>query len=177
VTKLKHAGRLVLADDGRVDVAASVRRIEATRGARHDVEARWEEERGKPSAGDAAGNADATGVSARDAGDDEASLSADQIGLRTRLAQMRQAEADARAKERRDAVESGALVSRQDVERDMTEARGVMLNALESVPDRLAPLLTGIDDQSVVRAMVRDELERLQHTVASELGRIARRDG
>jgi hypothetical protein len=48
VTALKQAGRLVLADDGRVDVEASLARIAATRGGgRDDVAARHAAARGK----------------------------------------------------------------------------------------------------------------------------------
>lgn len=55
VTRAAQAGRLVLADDGRVCITASLAKWHATRGGRDDVAARHAAERGLPVAGVAPG--------------------------------------------------------------------------------------------------------------------------
>lgn len=157
VTRLKQAGRLVLAADGRVDVPASLARIEATRGERHDVSQRWEEAR---RGAQAAQPAPASAPPAEP--EPDAGLDVDHIGRRTRLAQMKKAEAEAEARIRQNAIEAGSLVAKSDVLRDMALALGEIKNALETLPDRVTPLVTGLSDDAAVRAILRDEIEQLQ---------------
>jgi transcriptional regulator with XRE-family HTH domain len=169
VTRLKQAGRLVISADARVDVAASVARIEATRGQRHDVAQRWEDAR----RGAAAALPEPAAATVPDSStvpeDDHEALDVDQIGRRTRLAQMRKAEAEAEARMRQNAIEASTLIAKSDVLRDMATATGIIHNAAESLPDRVTPLITGEADATRIRAVLRDEVEQLLAAVAELL--------
>jgi hypothetical protein len=188
VTRLKTAGRLVMTPDGLVDVAASMARLAATRGERFDVERRWADSRGQivttnplpapaaaPASAPAAAPAALPAADPADPADDDGPLDVDTIGLRTRLAAMRKAEADARMAHRRDEIDAGAWLARADVERDLVTAVGVLLNALDGIPDRVAPLLVGIDAPDRVRAVLRDELEQYIARVHRQLTTVASR--
>lgn len=170
VTRWRAAGRLVLSDDGRVDVEASQRRLEATRGGRFDVSARWDAHRGAPIQ---------TGTAAPELAPEpeptpDDPLDLDEVGRRTRVAQMRKEEAIARQKEREDQELAGMLVRKAEVKRDLTDAATIILGVWESLPDRLAPILTGIEDPARVRAILRDEVEQMGHQVSAQLDAVAR---
>lgn len=187
VSKWDRAGRLVLGLDGRVDIDASLHRLEATRGGRWDVAERWRAYRAEQQAkGQANGQAPAatetatetatgpqaaTEVASAESGAGEG-LDLDEIGRRTRFAQMLKEEAVARQKQREDDLAAGRVIRRADVQKDLTDAVAVILGAWENVPDRLAPLLVGIDDQTRIRALLRDEIERLGHEVAAQLAQV-----
>jgi hypothetical protein len=174
VTRLKRAGRLVMTDDGkRVLVEASKQRIAATRGQRFDVEQRWEDQRGDdgPKPQSAAAPV-VVGEPVIDDGADEA-LDVDSIGLRTRRAAMRKAEADAAIAERKAAADAGEWLARAAVERDLAAAVGVILNAWAGVPDRLSAQLAATTDADTARAILLDEVERVQATVHRELSALA----
>ena len=178
ITRLAAADRLVFATPDLIDVEASVARIEATRGNRYDVELRWDEVRGQvqppvqpaqaPLAeAQAAPPAPGQAVAEGDA------IAPDEIGRRTRHAQMLKAEAEARGKEREDLLAAGALVPRAEVRRDLVEAVGIILNAAETLPDRLAPILVDQSDQGTVGAILRDEVEQFLAIVSERLGALA----
>lgn len=97
----------------------------------------------------------------------------DAVVRRTRYAQMLEREAVARMKAREDQEAAGQLIRRSAVERAMTDASAVILNAAETLPDRAAPLLVGIDDQARIRAMLRDEMEQFLATVSTQLALVA----
>jgi hypothetical protein len=86
---------------------------------------------------------------------------------------MLKAEAEARAKEREDLLAAGALVPRAEVRRDLVEAVGIILNAAETMPDRLAPILVDQSDQGTVGAILRDEVEQFLAIVSERLGALA----
>lgn len=162
VTRLKQDGRLVMAGN-LVDVEASLARIKATRGARFDVEARH-----------AAARAAKTG-SQPDAGSRsaETDLDLDEIGRRTRLAQMQEREAVARIRQREEQEQAGLLVRRASVQRAMADAAQIILNTAETLPDRVAPLLTGATDPNHIRAVLRDEIEQLLDVTSRQLAELA----
>jgi len=94
---------------------------------------------------------------------------ADAVVRRTRYAQMLEREAVARMKAREDQEAAGQLIRRSAVERAMTDATAVILNAAETLPDRVAPLLVNIDDQARIRALLRDEVEQFLATASAQL--------
>lgn len=170
VTRAVQDGRVVLTADGkRVDVEASLVRIEATRGTRHDVADRH-------AAGRAQGHPDTASAIIRLSWDHDAGLDTDEIGRRTRLAQMRkeEAEAERRALELRELT--SALVRRDEVERALAGAVAEILGQLENAPDRIAPQVHGIQDMAQVRARIKDEIDHLCRAVAEALGRLADAD-
>lgn len=166
VTRLKQAGRLVLSANGRIEVEASLARIEATRGTRFDVEARWAGSRPEPSQ-------ESIAPPPSEIAD---SLSTDEIGRRTRLAQMRKEEAEAHKRELELDELTGDLLRRLAVEKAMADAVALILSAGENLPDRLAPQLVGISEMERIRARLKDAMEELFATVAAELGRLQRED-
>lgn len=170
VTRLKQAGRLVLAADGRVDVEASLARIDATRGARFDVEARFAAQRAEslplelPAPDTAPESAqDPTAIR----------IDLDEIGRRTRHAQMLEREAVARIREREEQEQAGLLIRRAAVVKAASDAVAIILNAAETLPDRVAPLLLNLNDPVRIRALLRDEVEQLLATVSQQLDVIA----
>ena len=156
VTRAAQAGRLVVADDGLVDVERSMALMESTRGARFDVEERWDRHREAASAD----------IPADD-------INAEVIGRRTRIAQMRTAEAE--AEKRRMEVDelSGALVRREEIERGLASAMAIIMSQIEAMPDRLVSQVHGVQEVERVRARIQDELELLCRRVSDELGRAA----
>jgi hypothetical protein len=86
-----------------------------------------------------------------------------------RAARLRREQADASLRELALERERGTLIARRDVKADLTDAVAVILSAWDSLPDRLSPLLVGLEDQAQIRAVLRDEIEQLQHRVAEAL--------
>lgn len=177
VTRLKQAGRLVM-DRNLVDVEASLARIEATRGNRFDVEERYDRSQAalglvEPVAGaDPTATPDATAATPQ-TGAQGATIDLDEIGRRTRHAQMLEKEAVARIREREEQEQAGVLVRRASVVKAATDAVGVILNAAETLPDRVAPLLVGTTDPARVRAVLRDEIEQLLDIASHQLSALA----
>src|SRR5574343_51162 len=163
VTRWKRDQRLALTEDGRVDVQASLRKLGATEGVMPANVARREqlaEQRGLPAQPpEDLETAEIAGLEA--------------LGVATKRAALRklQAEAD-RAQMERD-LQRGNLIERAAVQKDLADAVAVILNAAETLPDRLAPVLTGVPEQSTVRAILRDEVEQFLATVAERLGQVA----
>jgi hypothetical protein len=100
-------------------------------------------------------------------------LELDEVVRRTRHAQMLEREAVARMKAREDQEAAGQLLRRTAVERAMIDACAVIINAAETVPDRVAPLLVGVDDMARIRAVLRDEIEQFIGKASAELARVA----
>jgi transcriptional regulator with XRE-family HTH domain len=165
VTRWKRDQRLALTEDGRIDVQASLRKLTATEGVLPAHIARREqlaEQRAapEPPAEDEPKEAEIEGMEA--------------IGIATKRAALRklQAEAD-RAQMERD-LQRGNLIERREVAKDLADAVAVILNAAETLPDRLAPVLTGVAEQSTVRAILRDEVEQLLATVSERLVQVVK---
>lgn len=171
VTRWRQDGRLVMASDGRrVDVAGSLLRVKATEGTAPCNQARREQLSDQRRPADPIADDGATMAVDLGASDP---LSVDRLGIESKRAALRklQAEAD-RAQMQRD-LERGDLVERKEVKKDLTDAVAVILNAAETLPDRLAPLLTGVAEQSTVRAILRDEVEQFLAQVSERLGQVA----
>jgi hypothetical protein len=174
VTRWKRKGRLVLEGD-LVNVEASLQRIEATRGTRHDVTARHDAERGQSLAFALPEPADRPAVDpapADVAADPQPGMDLDAIGRRTRIAQMEKEEHVAALKRLERAQREGQLIDKGEVAGAATDAVAVILSAAEAIPDRLAPLLIGADVERA-RAILRDEVETLLSTVSHQMGRLA----
>lgn len=166
VTALKQAGRLVFGDGGRVDVAASIARIEATRSpdkqgvADRHAQARGaalpaaEQEEGEEEGADAApGNPDYQKARARK---EEANASRAEIAL---------------------LKESGSLYEAAEVDSAAADAGVTFRSALESMGATLAPLLAGISDEHEIRRAIDDYVQHalgeLSHRLA-QAGKIGR---
>ena len=179
ITRAKAAGRLVLTDEGLVDVAASLARLQATAGSRPDLSDLWAERRRAQSergadrmveGADQAPTPPADHTPTLAPGD---ALDTDAIGRRTRFAQMLKAEAEAEVKRREAALARGDVVERAAVRKDLTDAVSVILNAAETLPDRLAPSLLDVGDLPTVQALLRDAVEQLLAQISTTLGGIA----
>lgn len=162
ITRLKQAGRLVMTDDGLVDVERSIARLEATNSTepRHDaVREYWDGQRSPPDAPPMPESATTTTI--------------ENIGVKTKFENLRklQAEAD-KVQMERDKLR-GELVDRREVERALTGAVAVILGQVENMPDRIVPQIHGVDDVERVRARIKDEMESLCRRVSHELGRLS----
>ena len=157
VTQLKHAGRLVMTANGLVDVEESLRRIRETADPnRDDVVARNAEARGQsphaPPGGDPM--ADRIGNSYQAA----RAVKEKFLAMQAKLDYERAA---------------GEALPRAMVVKVMIDATALIHTALENMPDRLAPLVTGVPDSETVRARIREEIEQLLHTVSRLFGALA----
>lgn len=156
VTKLKQAGRLIFAGDGRVDVAASKARIKETEG-RHGsaVREHWQEHRAKRSeSGDTHEQPLDVPDSARDDEEDD--------DKRSRAYwDRREAAAKAQIRERELAVLDAKLVEASVVQAAGSEFGAALRSMLEALPDQLAPSLVGISDEGRIHAMLLEHIESL----------------
>ncbi len=161
VTKLAKAGRLVIGEDGLVDVAASLARIEATRDpARQDVAERHARVR----AAKAGATPEAPAVEA----DATPASYAEARALKERYAAL-----TAKLEYERLA---GRLVDVEDVRAAGAEAGATLRAALEALPDQLAPLLAAERDEHRVHALLVEYLETAMRDVADALARAAREE-
>lgn len=145
VTKLKNEGRLVLTDDGLVEVEASLARIEETGGGREDVAERWGDHRAGKGA-----SAGSTYQQARTTREQYLALQARAEYERT----------------------MGQLCERAEVEAAATEAGATLRHLLERLPDQLTPLLFQITDEEKTRAILIDAIETVLGEVADSLAAI-----
>ncbi len=152
ITALKAAGRLVMTDDGRVDVDASIARIDATKDPnRDDVAARHAQARGQIAAATAAG-AIAAPQAADDADDDH-----DISYQAARTIKERYAAKTAKLDYERAA---GLMIERAAVSAAVEDLLTTLRQSLEQQPHRLAPELLGQDLDSI-RATLREETANL----------------
>jgi transcriptional regulator with XRE-family HTH domain len=167
VTGLKHAGRLVLTDNGLVDVDASIARIDATRDPNRDdvanrhAAARERLQANTPPATPARHATDnrqtATTPAARQPAPPDAANHADpdeSISYQAaRTVKERYAAKTAKLEYER-AI--GLLVERAAVEAAVEDIMTTVRQSLEQQPHRLAPLLIG-KDLDAIRATLRQE--------------------
>lgn len=166
ITRLKQAGRLVLADDGRVLVEASLKRIAETADPnRQDVRERWDSYRANPPpAEDEEGDADEPDAPLRDP------------NATTYQAQrMRKMRADADLAEMERDRLAGRLVDTAAVRAAGTEAGTVIRAVLENLPDQLAPMLAPITDEEKLRAFLADHVQSLLFELAQRMETIEQR--
>lgn len=190
VTRWIENGRITLGDDGLLDEAEAHRQRDASESpAPHHQARKAQLELSKasnptgqgaatPQTGAERATRATTTATPTDNGADgllelPAATDADDVVRRTRYAQMLEREAVARMKAREDQEAAGQLIRRSAVERAMTDATAVILNAAETLPDRVAPLLVNIDDQARIRALLRDEVEQMLATASAQLALVA----
>jgi phage terminase Nu1 subunit (DNA packaging protein) len=162
VTKLKHAGRLVLTDDGRVQVEASKARIKETEGAYHaGVREHWDKRRKK--AADVATGGD-------DSPPEESETPEDDSDQRS-TAYWNRREAAARAQMRELELEqaSGTLVKTAVVQAAGAEVGATLRAGLESMCDQLSPALVAINDEAKIHALLSEHVEMLLTEIAAKL--------
>lgn len=165
VTRLKHAGRLVM--HGRhVLVEESRRRIDATGGIRPDVAARHQQGR--------AGRRPAPAAEAQGAPDQPATPPVDARsvedwrGLRVKSeARRMQAQAD-REEMERDRL-AGSLIDREDAGRAMRDVGASVRAALENFADQVAPLVAPVSDLDEVHAILAEQCRNVLTHVAEVL--------
>lgn len=162
VTRLKQDGRLVM-DGGKVLVAESRARIEATRGERDDLRERHAAARG------------AAGVQAPTqplAGEPIDSLArAAQV---LKLAKAREGLAQAQIREMERDKLAGSLLARDDVEQALADIGALVRAELDALPDQLAPQLAPVADVEEVHALLaahcRNTLLRLADVLRKKRG-------
>jgi len=152
ITQLKHDGRLVLSADGKViQVAESIARIAATKDPSRAARARQPEEPAQPPAGQ--------GTST----DDEAGTSDFQSArARTEHYKSLQAKADYEKS-------IGVLVESDAVRNATAEVGQAVRRALERIPDDLAPLLVGIEDETRIRTLLAEHVESALENLSAGL--------
>lgn len=153
IAKLGKQGRLVLTDDGKVDVEATDARIEATADpSKQGVADRWAAKRGEPqepSTGDDAGT--------------------DLGGYDYQAARAKHETHKARIAGLEEAQLTGRLLDAERVIQALTDNAAAMRAVLERLPDRIAPVLAAESDPRRVHQLLDDEVGR----VLDELSRIA----
>lgn len=158
VTALKQAGRLVLAADGKVDVAASLARIEATKDPNRDDVAQRH----------AAARAEKTEATATPG----ATVGQPDVGMSYQAARA--------VKERYNALtakldyerESGKLVEAEAARRFAADLGSLFRNALENLPDRIAPEIAPLSGSvDAARALLAERFEEILHDVATRIDR------
>lgn len=172
VTALRKAGRLVLDDKGRVQVAASRERIEATRDpSKAGVAARHAAARanGAAKADTAQEAAQEPPTAAPEPQDDPLAAQGYQYWRE------RNERAKALAGERDNAVAEGRLLDAGDVERSLGGAITALRSRLEALPDTLGPQVAAIADEDRVRALLAGEIEHALDECAREFAAAGRR--
>ena len=156
ISHLKSAGRITPMADGRWDVAACERSIEAT-AAGLDNAGRRERNRAARMLG-----------SKNDAApDDEQPLNHQEVYLRARA--LREQEEATRARIKRMA-EEGSLVDRAEVEREAFTFARTVRDAVLNAPMRIAPLLAPVTDPFELERMLTAALRDALHGVIAEDG-------
>jgi len=158
VTGLKHAGRLVLTDNGLVDVDASIARIDATRDPnRDDVANRHAAARERLQTAPTPASPASHATDSRQPAPPESTHHADpdeSISYQAaRTVKERYAAKTAKLEYER-AI--GLLVERAAVEAAVEDIMTTVRQSLEQQPHRLAPLLIG-KDLDAIRATLRQE--------------------
>jgi len=153
VTALKRDGRLVLADDGAVQVAESIARIEATRdpGKRAVAERHAAAREAAPLPAEVA-QAAPEPPAAAPVMDDPASPGYQHW-------RERRERAAALAAERDNALADGKLLAADDVAAQVATAFVTARGALEALPDILAPQLAAESDEARCRALLVEAIE------------------
>lgn len=158
VTRLKQRGRLVMTADGKVDVAASLKRIEETKGrGRPDVADRHQREREEPRAPEPPEGGESSG----DPSDPNTRAYWDR----------REAAAKAKLKEIELATTRGELVSREDVDFVLNDFGATWRGLLDNLADRLAPTVYPLDSLEETHAAITEAAEELQEEMAATMKR------
>lgn len=144
VTQLKNADRLIM-QDGKVDVEASIKRIDDTKDpAKEGVAKRHQQER-----------------SQKEQEKTEKAPSASGTGSRFQSAKARREEANAELTEIELQTKRGQLLIADEAKLAVADGDAVIRNRLESLPDILAPQLAAETDEQKIRSMLMDHIESL----------------
>ena len=130
ITRLKQSGRLVLLEDGKVDVEASKTQIAETEGGRDDVAARHAAEKGQQAP----------------------AVNEKRVGAQTRK-EMAQADL---AEMERDKMR-GLLIERAEVDRALVDLVAFARQGVENLPHRVASQLVGKDFDQIM-ALLKQEV-------------------
>lgn len=172
VTRAAQAGRLVLAADGRVCVAASLTRWQATRGGRDDVAARHAAARGAELPGVAAVASPATAPATVDQGagqghpadaDSRARWEADKLAWQNRMLLV---SLD---------LQSGARIPRPALQREAHGLGATLRATVERLIDQTAPRLAAAATDSDRRRLLQAELGSARRLVRREFAAALRR--
>jgi hypothetical protein len=163
ITKLKDEGRLVLTEDGKVDVDASLARIKETEDPnRADVRERWKDYR-------------------QNGGEERPQAPpANELTPRADDSSGKNLQAARAVKERYLALDAkaayeeriGILVEAESVKRAGAEVGAILRGALENLPDQLAPIIAPINDEAKVHALLVDHIETILNEISSKLSAI-----
>lgn len=174
VTRLKQAGRLVM-DGARVDVTASLARIEETGGMRFDVAERHAAQRMQQACQKTAtaplawlgdGEGQGGGTIAPPAPDAA-------VGERRSDAQARKESALADLAEMDVKQKRGELIPKPDVDAALRSFGASVRAKLDVLPDQLAPILVAVDDLDEIHALLAEHCRGILSAVADDLGRAA----
>lgn len=173
VTKLRQRGRLVLTDDGMVDVAASKLRIEETKGKnRDDVRARHAAARelnngaSAPAAPESPAPPLPEIVTPPATAEEGGELPA--FGSRAYW-ERREAAARAETREVELAKLKGELVETEAVQAAGAEAGTTIRTVLENLADQLAPVLAAESDEPSVHRILREQMDTALHDIIARL--------
>lgn len=172
VTQLRHAGRLVLTEDGkRVCVAPSLSLIAETRDpAKSAVTARHAAARSAEAVAATGGTVD----EAREPAPTSFDLVEISHARRKAKALADKEEALARKALRDEQLELGQLLVAEDVEHALRDAVVSLRNTLEGLPATLAPQLAALQDEAKVRVTLLDAFEHAMEELARKFAAIAR---
>lgn len=175
VTALRHAGRLVLTDDGkRVLIAASRQRLLDTADpSKAGVVARHAAARALP-VGEAGQGAPAAAAGAGageegEEGDGNTPASHDYQGSRARREHYQALEA-----QRVYEVAMGKLMDATEVAAAVASAATTLRTRLESLPDVLGPQLAAISDEAQARATLAEAIEHALEEASRQFASIAK---
>lgn len=174
VTQLKAAGRLVLTDDGKVDVDASLALIRNTADpAKEGVRARHAAARAQGQGSEAQSTGEGgEGEHAADLPDAFEPPSPDAKRRAKALAD--KAETDAKAAERDYRISMGELLDVADVEQAARTAAATLRNGLENLANTLAPELSAETDEGKVRVILADAIEHALDELSRQFAAIAK---
>lgn len=168
VTRLKHDGRLVM-NGGKVLVAESRARIEATQGERDDLRERHAAARGR--AGDVQPPAPPPAAPPAAAEPIDSLARAAHV---LKLAKAREGLAQAQIREMERDKLAGSLLAREDVEQALADVGAMVRAELDALPDQLAPQLAAVSDPDEAHALLaahcRNSLLRLAELLRKKRG-------
>ncbi len=170
VTALRHAGRLVLTDDGkRVRVLESQQRLRDTADpSKAGVVARHAAERAAKAASASAASSPTDGAGDDASGPDEPGNSAYQTSRAKRE------HYQALSAQRDYEVSIGKLMAADEVSAAVASATATLRTSLERLPDVLGPQLAAITDEAQARATLAEAIEHALDEVSRQFSNIAK---
>jgi len=176
VTRLKQAGRLVM-EGARVDVAASLARIEETGGMRYDVAERHAAQRAQQEAQKTAATPSAGASEGADTGGAQIAQPAPDAPTsgneRRSDAQARKESATADLMEMELAQKRGNLIPKEDVDTALRSFAASVRAKLDVLADQVAPLLAPVSDLDEIHALLAEHCRGILSAVADDMGRAA----